>query len=301
MVDMITRKDIPCWYEIGWDAKKTAFILRIHKDFIRNAGTIKSSAPILAELMKKFKFSSFAGDLAGKFLGFDKVLKNIGEADGFISFIGRVPVTERKTDKKCQYCNGSGRDPILEWNKCWRCKGQKYEISDERKTTYALSLSLEVFVNFAFSPKRHTSSKSVQLMQVGLVLRHEPDRAVVGIGGEISRALHNWIRSLGENVELEESSLAMKSAWFKMRPFSKSVYDRRDYTAVIRDVGFVSMDCPGDACGVFTDRDYPNDEGGCRLADHNVDTVFQQLTLLAGLAALNTKARKEMQNGLTSL
>ena len=59
--------------------------------------------------------------------------------------------------------------------------------------------------------------------------------------------------------------------------------------------GWLRVDCPGDACQIYPSHGDDIKEGrGYEFACHNVDTPAQQLTLLAGLAALHDRVRKEL-------
>lgn len=60
------------------------------------------------------------------------------------------------------------------------------------------------------------------------------------------------------------------------------------YDARLTERGRFSVSCPGDACGLYSDE-YSSHDGrmGHRFTCHNVDNPGQQLTLLAGLAALS--------------
>jgi hypothetical protein len=57
--------------------------------------------------------------------------------------------------------------------------------------------------------------------------------------------------------------------------------------------GFFHLDCPGNACGLDP-SDHPESLiKGYEFCPHNTDTPKQQLTLLTGLAAICTLAKKE--------
>ncbi len=46
-IRMITREDIPCWYELSWQPKPPALILRIHRDFLKEMNVDLQNAPIV--------------------------------------------------------------------------------------------------------------------------------------------------------------------------------------------------------------------------------------------------------------
>ncbi len=87
----------------------------------------------------------------------------------------------------------------------------------------------------------------------------------------------------------------MKKCWDRL--FGLKDYDKWSFRVSVGD-GFITIDCPGNACGIHPDHNaglrIEKDEG-YEFTCHNVDSPAQQLTLLAGLAALHDKARKEIK------
>ncbi len=301
MVDLIRYEDLPCWYELNWDSAKTAFILNVHNDFIHAKGAISGSAPIVKLLKRGFQLKSFEGNFAADSFGFEGALKRIGQNNGFASFIGVIPEGEIKTDVQCSHCHGSRKDAINEDMDCLSCRGTGYKLESRMEGAYALSLTLETFFRFAFDPEQRTSAKIPQLMNVEMILSRRESGLAVGIGGEISRAFWTWMIAHGPDRQLKDVVSAMRAAWYKISPFYKLWHLDDDFSAEIREDGWMAMDCPGDRCGVFPSHIGLRPHQGYEFGCHNVDTVDQQLTLLAGLAALHTKARKDMQKGLTLL
>lgn len=109
---------------------------------------------------------------------------------------------------------------------------------------------------------------------------------------KFSVALCDWFRKLGTGP-IPEMVEAMKIAYNhtqRIRGSSSVFYFRAsiDYSN-----GWLNISCPGNACGLNPWHNAVHNTGGYEFADHNVDTPFQQLTLLAGLAALHDRARKE--------
>ena len=52
------------------------------------------------------------------------------------------------------------------------------------------------------------------------------------------------------------------------------------------DNGFLTLECPGDACGIYLTHHVRYVGQGCEFSCHNVDSPAQSLTLLAGIASL---------------
>lgn len=67
---LITYENAHCWYELSWQEKPPAIVLRIHNDFIENKKKINlEKAPIVENLIKELNLPEFKGDFA-KDIGF---------------------------------------------------------------------------------------------------------------------------------------------------------------------------------------------------------------------------------------
>ena len=92
---------------------------------------------------------------------------------------------------------------------------------------------------------------------------------------------------------------AMIKTWQKMFPTKKvDKYDRYSFRASVDyENGWLNVSCPGDACGLNPANSCGGEDGrGYEFSCHNVDSPMQQLTLIAGLAALCDKAKKEIKS-----
>ena len=119
----IIKENIPCLYELSWQEKKPAIILRIHKDFAKTAMVVPGDAPIVKVFMESFKFSAFAGNLEKDF-GFDNAFVFRGENGDFVEFSVPVPQVKKYTGKRCDNCKGEGIEDFFgEKRKCGFCDG----------------------------------------------------------------------------------------------------------------------------------------------------------------------------------
>ena len=117
------------------------------------------------------------------------------------------------------------------------------------------------------------------------------------LGGEFSIPLCEWLKSFEERTQFPEIIEAMQTAEKKM--FGKiSKYAGYGFRAYILHKGGIAIDIPGNATGIYNPpEDYfdPQRKTGCKLKCHNIDTPMQQIALLAGLAALHDRARREIK------
>jgi len=287
---MLYRDDIPCWYELSWRKKIPAIRVMIHKDFIKDAIIIDENVPIVVALSKEFGFNGFVGDFERNF-GFDNSFVRGKETEEFVEFIAKIPKI-KKIGKICSYCKGSGKDEDLD-SKCLWCHGEKKESLYDWKSAYAISASFNVLFMLLFSFEKEIQSNLFQLIEVSTAIHKGMHGG--SLGGQFSVQLCNWMDSLRESGKssIVEMIEAMRLAYKVM--MGRNPYDWNDFRASVDyEGGWLNTSCPGNACGLNPDFMAPKEGLGYNFGCHNVDTPAQQITLIAGLAALHDKARKEI-------
>ena len=117
------------------------------------------------------------------------------------------------------------------------------------------------------------------------------------LGGEYSIPFVKWLATLFGTNSIPEMVKAMKIAYNRMLGLHK--FDQFHFLASVDyESGWLNVSCPGNACGLnpIHGAGYDMKRGlGYEFDCHNVDTPMQQITLLAGLAALHDRARKEIK------
>ena len=132
------------------------------------------------------------------------------------------------------------------------------------------------------------------LRQLGVECRTVTIKDMHGgsLSGQYSVFLGRYLNDLPVGTSIEEMVLAMKRAYKIM---DQGLGPLPRFSASIDgDNGWLNVDCPGDACGLHPSHGSVEESQGYEFSCHNVDTPQQQLTLLAGLAALHDKARREI-------
>ncbi len=238
--------------------------------------------------MKEFEFAEFGSDF-GCDIGFNKIFKRGEEKDGFIAFLVEIPKIKKLTNKECRQCGGSGKDDLRQ-DKCIFCDGKGKEYVIDWHQSEAVSASFSIFTMVLGHCEKDTSAPFPQLMLVETITRRDMHGG--SLGGEISIPLRRWLISTCSRDDLSDVVLVMKTAYDKM--FGLRDYHKFSFRVEVREGGGFIMDCPGDACGLHPADWCMRDGEGYRFSCHNVDTSGQQLTLLAGLAALHDWARKEL-------
>ncbi len=294
-IKLLTRENISCWYELSFRKTKPAIVLRVHNDFIKSTVPVSDDAPIIVGLKKSLSFKNFVGNFNGNF-GFDDAFvrrEGRGERKDFVEFIAEIPRVKVFTEGVCRHCNGSGKDDFT--NKCLWCDGGGREYEYNWRMADAISASFTVFSTLSRFPEAETSSPLTQLMIVETITAKDSHGG--SLWGEFSIPLCNWLYSLEQSsqtdlLEISESMQAVhRKLYGRLDPYAK--YNFRAY---VHDNGRLTLDCPGDACGIYNSPDHRRQiNEGREFYCHNVDHMGQQLTLLSGLATLHDKARREMK------
>jgi len=283
----ILLETLPCWHELSWDAKGPALVLRIHQNYT-DAIRIKPDAPIVLGFQKTFDLGGFEGDLEGNF-GFNEALKNQGEKDGFYQYSIELPTIKVTTDTNCDRCDGMGRDADYDED-CIRCQGGGKEIRYDWKRAHEISTSLNILTLRLPSYDHDVSTHFPQL--ITFEASGSPKNSAVF--GEISIPLRNWLSSNPDHSVVPEAVTAMKDAYMRMFGARMGLVEEHRFEMRIENNGGLIASCPGDACGIHPENWNFTEGRGYEFSSHNVDTPMQQLTLLAGLAALHDIARREI-------
>jgi hypothetical protein len=282
MLRMITREEIPCWYELSWSPTPVpAIIVRIHKDFIQNE-------PLAHDAL--LGTENFRSDFS-KDWGVNGCCKLIGDKDGFTEYVLSLPRVHVKTGKLCRNCDGQGYDDLLD-RQCLYCNGRKEEWTYDHEKAFELCTSLMVLTDhLSLGPEKETTCPHEQLMIVNTHTTQTSHGSPMS--GAFSRTTALWMLTRG-NSPIPEMAEAMKIGWQQMMVPADD-FDYREISASLNhNNGSLHVNCPGNACGLNPHYMGISVGYGYRFSDHNVDIPAQQLTLLAGLAALHDLIRKEL-------
>jgi hypothetical protein len=282
----MTKRDVPCWYEISWKNDIKSLELKIHPDFIQNS-RYKLGKDFLIEVLKKrFNLGEFGTDFSGD-IGFGKIFKNAGrDENGLIIFQAEIPKVGDVTDKKSE---------LHKNNKelhCWNCYGTGKEFKTDWSIVRNFSASLTILTGYLTQPGNKTSANFPQLLT--LKTKTDYDQNGGSLWGVISLNLHNYIKSLDASSLNEICTSAMADCYQKM--FIKTSFFRHYFSTEKLKNGGLALDCHGDRSGTFPDTGWSNTSEGYEFTYHNVDSPMQQIALITGLAALHDAARKATLN-----
>ncbi len=299
LLGRVAREDVPCWYELSWRARKPAIVLRVHKDFATSAEELLeelfNDSYVVERLKEDFRLSNFVASFDDNF-GFDNAFVLAGEKDEFIEFVAKIPKIERLAEESCQDCNGSGRGIFASIDcqgRCFTCHGTGKKVFYHWPSIDAISASLCTFTSLTVQLSDiETSAKVSQLMTISTIIEKGPHGG--SLGGEYSALLVRWLSSLPEG-SIPEVIQAMRVADNRM--FGLQDWGESSFRTSV-DKGMLIISSPGQCCCLGPSYDEWESSAkrglGYEVNPHNIDTSAQQITLLAGLAALNDKARKSL-------
>ena len=286
---MIKTKNIPCLYELSWQEKGPGIILRIHRSIVENVRSALEKYPIVKFISQSFDFSSFELDFDGN-IGFEGAFKRFKGTEKFLEFVAEIPQIRKYSGQDCRYCRGSGTDESLDLE-CLFCNGSGKEEIFDWKAAEAISASFTVLSTALNLAEATADSSDCQLLTIETITQRGPQGC--SLSGEISIPLRDWLLAWGEN-EIPEMIQAMSAAYSQM--MGSKFCDEYSFRARAQNDGVFCTDCPGSSCGL-SPLGIPRRKGeGFEYNSHNTDNAAQQLTLLAGLAALCDRARNEINH-----
>ena len=277
----IVWDNLPRWYGLSWRGEENAIVVSVDAEVLRGLETHSQDHPWVKDFMKELELENFEGSFAKNF-GFDGGLERV-EKGGIVEFVATLPRVFRLLDELCEECKGSGENQIWHEGKCLRCSGSGRKSVHEWKLAFAQSASLNLLLRDLEYPDEEASSDKLQLITVSLLTQRGQNGG--SLGGKYSIPLVNWL-SQREGYSIDGMVMAMKQAHERMLGEDRF---RGSFRASVDSAGgWLNVSCPGDACGLNPNHGSVRGDGkGYEFSSHNVDSPMQQLTLLAGLAALH--------------
>lgn len=286
-IRIITQENLPRWYGLSWDSSIPAIVLSIHKDVLPEICPLHEDR---VELYRKtFGFTIFQS-MPDDTYGFDNAITCSREGELLICK-AKLPIMRTLTDKQYSACDGTGNDDLSE-RECLYCEGTGTEYAMNWKTVYAISASLGLLFRQLYLPTTKTTSQRLQLFTIRSITGRGMSNCA--LGGMFSIALRNWSSGRGHSGPILEIITAMQTAEKHMMGKLPRFLEHYFMATVTSESGWLMISCPGNACGIHPSDTWLKDYGGYEFSSHNVDSPLQQLTLLAGLAALHDLVDKSL-------
>ncbi|MCK9378802.1 MAG: hypothetical protein M0P97_01505 [Candidatus Moranbacteria bacterium] len=252
-------KNIPAYYEIR--ITKSGLCISIHKKVVEFlAGILRSDAPLVEDIKNSNRWNFSSITEVNRF-GFDGVLR-------------------KKQDKK--------RKKWIDVTFDHFSRNDMYKISN--------SLGILFSAMCLFEGNTGCNKKQLMLVDNFFII---PGLGGAGFSAFFSAHLIRWLKEKlveknGDTNLGEKISLPMRTRYFCMDPGSKKYFHRDGFRTLFRSPAWISLNCPGDACDLSPECFHDGSDGeGYAMVPHNVDNVFQQFSLLSGLAKIHMLARKD--------
>jgi len=249
---------------------------------------VKEDVPRVREMSDRHGFDglldSFSGDLKSESFGFNRSIGRLSSSGDYVCFLTPLPRIRIETRFACEDCGGTGDclEPysVLE-DKCRRCWGTGRKHVNDWRGVFATTASLSLLFDLLELCDETTATEEQHVIVSMMADYGQHGSSLCGcFGASFSNYLH--LDSTAANVTVPGAIEAMKRAYGFMYELGK--YHRHDFRGDVHD-GFLSLSCPGDACGIHH-SDYWREPGGREFSCHNVDSPLQSLTLLAGISSL---------------
>ncbi|HEY4496404.1 MAG TPA: hypothetical protein VJC04_03585, partial [Candidatus Paceibacterota bacterium] len=275
--DRIARK-----YHLLWHSNQKSIIVQIHNDCVKSFKPVSIDSPWVRAMSQTHDadglLDSFCGDLSSDYFGFNRSIKRTGQSGDYLDFSVPVPEIKKETGAVCQECGATGKREGFEI--CHYCDGSGKMYVYDWRTAYLVTSNLSLLFD-TLDLCDETSAKEYQYVTVTMMAQYGQHGS--SLGGCFGIDFNGFINqdSMAKKLALTNAVEAMRTAYDQMMICQD--YDRFRVNA---DNGFLTLDCPGDACGIYLTHHDGKAEQGCQFSCHNVDSPAQSLTLLAGIASL---------------
>lgn len=272
----IIEEDFPRMYSFSWREKGTdcSIVFEISRDAVGIVTErLKDNAPMLDYRKKEFDFKEFGSDLNAKKYGFEDCAIVNQLDDGSVELIFKLITINN--DKTFQYI-------------------------------FACAATINTLLDVLMSvPEKEIKDPLPQFMIISTACyRNKAFGHGGNIRGEFNKDVKRYLMYHYEKKGevLKEVFAALLKAAEKIGGRKANKLTRSLYWAKVRgENGFLSIDCPGNTCGLNTDkpdgywslsRERDEKDFGMDLICHNVDEICQQIVLIAALAALSDEVKK---------
>lgn len=253
---ILIQENIPCWYELSFSKEpKTSIILRIYQNYICGLKRLACKIDELP-LFKLFNTKEkFKHDFNNNF-GFGGVFKLKRKTDLFSEFAVEIP-----------------------------------KIAKNPELIHLAVLTFSATFNLLNFQPESSNVKTMQLMEIDTFVESKIFNARA-MSGSFSPIFVRWLEGfeIGHNFpKVIEAMISVYDLFYKT-----DKYERHEFKARIGELkkGYLILGCKGtNSCQINPCGSWDEDEG-YDFGYHNIDYSHQQLTLLAGLAALHDEARK---------
>lgn len=289
----IMWESMPRWFGLSWDPKMVAIRIRLHRDVPLPQEAWDRTRQKLDDLRWN-QWSQWRDlpplntDFSKGWFGLGEILKIVQHPE-YIEFVGKIPRVHIKSRWLCSLCKGQKVDASGE--SCFDCAGTGRGFYDNLRRADALAISIGILLNPIEYNDVGVGSQESQLLTVHFTM---PDHTAA-VGGMVSSAFHRWAHQYPPSTRFADVEEAMKAADARMKGKSYASIIKRFRAEIYSEKHHFSLD----QCfmgGVWGGPDDGiNDSIGYHFYSKDLYTSADQLTFLAGLAALHDRADREIK------
>mgnify|MGYP006293174451 CR=1 FL=1 len=160
----------------------------------------------------------------------------------------------------------------------------------DTQSTRPLVASISLLLKCLNTADIDLTTQRPQLLVVDVLFNSREQRGIVcGLSGAYSDDTVRWLSTQPDLSRVTDAMQSAHSILFKVEGLHQ-----HEFRAEVSDNGgWLNMNCPGDACGLDPYTTIRQKESSAyEFTCHNIDNTLQQLTLLAGLAALHDQVKE---------
>jgi hypothetical protein len=283
---ILTQENLPWWTRLAWKADPATVRIVVHRDVVESLYSIPENSMIIQQFSD---YGDFSGTPEGGW-GFERCLRQkVFSTNPFVLFDAVLPRVKVIAEEPCTRCNGTGENQEMS-NRCLHCENG-HPVSYEWQDIMRLSASVSVLAETVcrLPPQRDTSAITPQMLSFETVTEWD----ACSLAGLYSVVLAHWLRSEGDRT-FDEAELAITAAWEAMMGKVTDL-DRDEICArVEHGDGWLNITCPDGRSGLHPSGSFRPNNRGFPFSSHNVNDAAKQFALLAGLAAIEQQARREL-------
>lgn len=255
----IRRADRPCFHEIETGERGKSIVISVDPQaakFIQEALS-KPDIPIVEDLEQRLGLAKFIPPTKDDW-GFGPVLQKIsGGNESWVSWQCAFPEDKKLPEKK-------------------------------RSFPFAVSGSLTVLYLVLDLFREASAEDKKQLLYINMAAGRE--MASNHLDAWLGKSLMPYLASFPDH-HLHKGVEETMRVTYEIMTGDKDIFPSY-FAARFRQPNWLNLSCPGNGCGLDPEY-YRTDGRGYTLLPHNVDTPYQQLSLLAGLAFIHREARQK--------
>lgn len=267
-------------YSLSWSAEEKSIIVKVDPEASKEMDLLLPAAPVIPSMIEDLKLPEFHYGKDGSW-GFGGIMQRGQCPIGVDLMIYKAPLPEYK-NVKCDICNGSGvREYADIKEECFHCGGTGIAPGIQWKEIMRLRASLQTLFRVCDYLVRDKPDDE-PLIQIEMSVSDARYHAGA-VGGKYSAEFCAWLKAQGgeEDVVFDDAREAIYQAWDVLgRAMGSTAY----YIKVYTRYGGLTIDIPGNATGIYARSRYEDPE--MEIWSHNMDSGFQQLAVLVGLAAM---------------